>query len=114
MAEAIRSIPKNKLHEFVAFGQYGDGKIGSRKVPAYRREKGVPPHSKTETFAALKILIDNPRWKDVPFYLRSGKRLNHPMTEISIHFKNVPHSIFTHLKSDQFAPNILSFQDPAE
>jgi len=110
VAEAIRSIPRNKLHEFVALGQYGDGKINGRKVPAYRREKGVPPHSKTETFAALKILIDNPRWRDVPFYLRSGKRLNHPMTEISIHFKKVPHSIFTHLKTDQYAPNILSFR----
>jgi glucose-6-phosphate 1-dehydrogenase len=110
VAEAIRFIPKNKLHEFIAFGQYGDGKINGRKVPAYRKEKGVPPHSKTETFAALKIFIDNSRWQDVPFYLRSGKRLNHPMTEIAIHFKKVPHSIFTHLKSDQFSPNILSFR----
>ena len=110
VAEAIRPIPKNKLHEFIAFGQYGEGKIDGRKVPAYRHEKGVPPHSKTETFAALKIFIDNPRWKDVPFYLRSGKRLNHPMTEISIHFKKIPHSIFTHLKIDQFEPNILSFR----
>jgi len=110
VAEAICPILKNKLHEFVAFGQYGEGRIDGKKVPGYRREKDVPPHSKTETFAALKLLIDNPRWKDVPFYLRSGKRLNHPITEIAIHFKNVPHSIFTQLKSDQFRPNVLSFR----
>lgn len=110
VAKAIRAIPKDKMRQFVALGQYGAGKIGSRKVPAYRQEKGVPPHSTTETFAALKILIDNPRWKGVPFYLRSGKRLNHPMTEIAIHFKKVPRSIFTHLKVDQFKPNVLSFR----
>jgi glucose-6-phosphate 1-dehydrogenase len=110
VAEAIRSIPNNKLHEFIAFGQYGDGRINGHKVCAYRREKNVPPHSKTETFAALKLFIDNPRWEDVPFYLRSGKRLNHPMTEIAIHFKKIPHSIFTHLKIDHFEPNILSFR----
>jgi glucose-6-phosphate 1-dehydrogenase len=110
VAEAIRSIPKNKMHEFVALGQYGEGKYGSRKVPAYRKEKGVPAHSKTETFAALKILIDNPRWNGVPFYLRSGKRLNHALTEIAIHFKNIPHSIFTHLKLDQIKSNILTFR----
>ncbi len=110
VARAIRPIRKDKLHEFIVMGQYGDGKIGNRKVPAYRKEEGVPPHSKTETFAALKILIDNPRWKGVPFYLRSGKRLNHPMTEIAIHFKRVPRSIFTHLKVDQFKPNVLSFR----
>jgi len=110
VAEAIRSIPNNKLHEFIAFGQYGDGRINGRKVCAYRKEKDVPPHSKTETFAALKLFIDNPRWENVPFYLRSGKRLNHPMTEIAIHFKNIPHSIFTHLKIDQFKSNILSLR----
>src|SRR6202044_2193966 len=108
--KTIRPIPNSKLHDFVVLGQYGAGRIGSRKVPAYRHEKGVPPHSTTETFAAMKILIDNPRWKGVPFYLRSGKRLNHPMTEIAIHFKKVPHSIFTHLKVDRFAPNVLSFR----
>jgi glucose-6-phosphate 1-dehydrogenase len=110
VAKAIRPIPKDRLHEFIVLGQYGVGKIDSRKVPAYRHEKGVPLHSKTETFAAMKILIDNPRWKGVPFYLRSGKRLNHPMTEIAIHFKRVPRSIFTHLKVDQFKPNVLSFR----
>jgi len=110
VAKAIRAIPKNKMREFIVLGQYGGGKVGGRKVLAYRKEKGVPRHSTTETFAALKLFIDNPRWKGVPFYLRSGKRLNHPMTEIGIHFKQVPHPIFTHLKTDQYAPNVLSFR----
>jgi glucose-6-phosphate 1-dehydrogenase len=110
VAQALRTIPKNKMHEFVVLGQYGAGRIGGRQVPAYRHEKGVPPHSKTETFAAMKLLVDNPRWQGVPFYLRSGKRLNHPMTEIAIHFKKVPHTMFTHLKINQFEPNVLSFR----
>jgi glucose-6-phosphate 1-dehydrogenase len=110
LAKAIKSIPKDKMHEFVVLGQYGEGKIEDKKVPAYRQEEGVPPHSTTETFAAMKILIDNPRWKGVPFYLRSGKRLNHPMTEISVHFKKNQTSIFKHLKTDKFDPNILSIR----
>ena len=110
IAKDIQIIPTNKLHEFVAFGQYGKGRINGRKVVEYRKEQGVPAHSRTATFAALKVNIDNPRWKGAPFYLRSGKRLNHPMTEIAIHFKNVPKSIFTHLNIDQFKPNVLSLR----
>lgn len=110
VAKAIQHIPKNKLNKFIVLGQYGEGRIGSRRVPAYRKEPGIPAHSTTETFAALKLLIDNPRWRGVPFYLRSGKRLNHPMTEIGIHFKQVPNSIFKHLKADQITSNVLSLR----
>src|SRR6185436_12265422 len=60
----------------------------------YREEPGVAPDSATETFAALKLYFDNPRWQDVPFYIRSGKRLTRRVTEIAIEFKETPHSLF--------------------
>src|SRR6201984_212354 len=68
-------------------GQYGEGIIGGEHVPAYRGEEDVPPDSRTETFVAMKLLIDNWRWADVPFYLRTGKRLPARHTEIAIQFK---------------------------
>ncbi len=110
LARAIRHIPKAKIGEYVVLGQYGEGIIDGKKVHAYRQEEGVPPHSTTETFAAIKVLIDNPRWEGVPFYLRSGKRLNHPMTEIAIHFKKPQHLIYKNLKLDQLDQNVLSFR----
>ena len=62
--------------------------------PVTAQEKGVKPDSTTETFVALKLLVDNWRWSGVPFYLRTGKRLARPMTEIAIQFKQAPHMVF--------------------
>jgi len=76
----------------IVTGQYGKGAIDGETVPGYVEELGRD--SKTETFAALKAHIDNWRWKGVPFYLRTGKRLPERQTEIYIQFKGVPHSIF--------------------
>src|SRR5712671_4354997 len=75
-------------------GQYGEGMVGGEKVPAYRSEPGVAPESKTETFLALKLNIDNWRWAGVPFYVRTGKRLAKRHTEITIQFKRTPFEIF--------------------
>ena len=75
-------------------GQYGEGWIGGKKVRAYREEDGVPPDSHTETFAALRLFVDNWRWQDVPFYLRTGKRLPRQVSEIAIQFRAVPHQSF--------------------
>jgi glucose-6-phosphate 1-dehydrogenase len=63
-------------------------------VPGYREEPDVQPDSNTETYAAVKLLIDNWRWADVPFYLRSGKRLARKGSEIAIRFKSIPHRLF--------------------
>src|SRR6266700_959124 len=71
-------------------GQYGDGIVDAKRVPAYRAETGVPPNSKTETFVAMKLAIDNWRWADVPFYLRTGKRLPAQNTHIVIQFRRAP------------------------
>jgi glucose-6-phosphate 1-dehydrogenase len=71
--------------------QYGPGAIGGTPVPGYLEEDGVPPNSTTETYAAVRLDIDNWRWAGVPFYLRTGKRLARKVTEVAITLKPVPH-----------------------
>ncbi|HQU15709.1 MAG: glucose-6-phosphate dehydrogenase [Chromatiales bacterium 21-64-14] len=91
---ALRPIPQDAVSTFAVRGQYGRGWIGGQEVPAYREEPGVDPESNTETFAALKLYVDNWRWQDVPFYLRTGKRMTAQVSEISIRFRDVPHRAF--------------------
>lgn len=91
---AVRKIDKDEVHLWTVRGQYDKGWEDGKKVPAYRKEKGVASDSKTETFAALKLFIDNWRWQDVPFYLRTGKRLPEKCSEIMIQFRAVPHRSF--------------------
>jgi glucose-6-phosphate 1-dehydrogenase len=88
-------------------GQYDAGEIDGQAVPAYRSEPNVAPDSRTETFVALKLLIDNWRWADVPFYLRTGKRLPARDTEITIKFKRAPFVLFRDTPVDSLAGNIL-------
>lgn len=107
---SIRHIPLENISEFVTLGQYGKGRFGKKMVPGYRDEQGVSPHSVTPTFAAMKVFIDNWRWRGVPFYLRSGKRLSHRKTEISIHFKHVPHLMFSSVMDEYIEPNELIFR----
>jgi len=85
-------------------GQYGDGVIGDDRVPACRSEPGLSPESRTETFVALKLNIDNWRWAGVPFYLRTGKRLARRHTEITIQFKKTPFEIFCKVPVNDTAP----------
>ena len=88
-------------------GQYGPGTIDGEQVPAYRSEPNVAPDSSVDTFVALKLLIDNWRWADVPFYLRTGKRLAARDTEISITFKRAPFMLFRDTPVDQLTSNRL-------
>jgi glucose-6-phosphate 1-dehydrogenase len=102
----VRALPSESVDEFAVRGQYGPGIVLGDTVPGYREERGVDPNSATETFAALKLQFANWRWADVPFYLRSGKRLPKRVTEIAIQFKEVPHQLFT--ESDTpLQPNVL-------
>jgi glucose-6-phosphate 1-dehydrogenase len=80
--------------------------IDGKQVPAYRQEPDVNPKSNTETFAAIKFFIDNWRWADVPFYLRSGKHLANKVSEIAIRFKDIPHRLFGE-GSDEIEHNML-------
>jgi glucose-6-phosphate 1-dehydrogenase len=91
---AIQPLDSEEVLQRSVRGQYGEGMIGDQKVPAYRAEPGVAPESRTETFVALKINIDNWRWVGVPFYLRTGKRLAKRHTEITIQFKRTPFELF--------------------
>ncbi len=91
---AIRPIRREAVHDLTVRGQYGRGWVQGKCVPAYREEEGVAPDSVTPTFAALKLFVDNWRWQDVPFYLRTGKRLDRQVSEISVRFRGVPHQAF--------------------
>lgn len=105
--KSIVPINPEALIETAVRGQYGPGKLEDQNVPGYREENDVNPNSNTETFVALKLFVDNWRWADVPFYLRSGKRLPHKVTEIMIQFKRVPHLFFHLTPEDQMEPNHL-------
>ncbi|HLI29846.1 MAG TPA: glucose-6-phosphate dehydrogenase [Terriglobia bacterium] len=105
---AIRPIPLDHLSDYTVRGQYVEGWPDGQKMPAYRAEPKVSPQSTTETFAALKLYIDNWRWADVPFYLRSGKRLPKRVSEISIKFRRAPHLLFKGTSTTSIEPNLLS------
>jgi glucose-6-phosphate 1-dehydrogenase len=93
----VRSIRRFAMEEVagnVVRGQYAEGAINAKPVPAYRQEEKVKPDSNTETFVALRMFIDNWRWSGVPVYMRVGKRLPKSATEISVHFKHAPPVLF--------------------
>jgi glucose-6-phosphate 1-dehydrogenase len=104
---AARPIHRDAVAECAVRGQYGPGKSDGKKMPGYREEEGVAPDSQTETFVALKLYIDNWRWQDVPFYLRTGKRLPRQASEISIQFRAVPHRSFPPEASLAWQPSRL-------
>ncbi len=111
--KAWRAIPPIPIRDAVR-GQYGPGVIDGKKVIGYRDEDRVNPESGTETFAALRLEIENWRWAGVPFYLRAGKRLKRRATEISIQFKQPPLLIFNRMQSKgpckEIEPNLLTIR----
>lgn len=98
--------PEDVLVESVR-GQYGEGTEDGNRVPAYRGEEKVAPNSSTETFVALKLLVDNWRWADVPFYLRTGKRLAKRVTEVAIQFRRAPFVLFRDTPVEKLTANSL-------
>lgn len=92
--QSIRPYGPEVTSKLVVRGQYGAGTIAGAAVPGYRQEPGVKPDSRAESFVAAKLAIDNWRWAGVPFYIRSGKRLNRRVTEIAIRFHRAPHVMF--------------------
>jgi glucose-6-phosphate 1-dehydrogenase len=92
--QSFRPINRKEIPRQVIRGQYVASHVQGEKMKGYRSEKGVPEESRTETFVAMKFYIDNWRWGDVPFYIRTGKRLPTKVTEIVVHFKPSPHMLF--------------------
>lgn len=107
---AIREVKPEQVNEITVRGQYGPGWVAGQPVPGYRDERQVDANSMTETYVALKLLIDNWRWAGVPFYLRTGKRLPRRVTEIAIQFKSVPHPLFQGSAADSLEPNVLAIR----
>ncbi len=97
---AIQPMTSEQVAKFTVRGQYGPGKIDGKPVPGYRQEPGVNPHSMTETYAAVEFHVDNWRWAGVPFYVRAGKRLARPLTEVAVHFKRTPQALFSRNPED--------------
>ncbi len=96
----FRPLTEKDLRENVILGQYTASNIRGQQLKAYRDEEGVAANSRTETYAALKMYIDNWRWSGVPFYLRTGKRMPTRVTEIVLYLKKTPHPFFTACASD--------------
>jgi glucose-6-phosphate 1-dehydrogenase len=105
--QAIRPVDLETLSRTAVRGQYGGGWRDGQPVPGYRSEINVLPDSLMETFAALKLYVDNWRWQDVPFYLRTGKRLPAKVSEINIQFRPVPHQVFPFPPGQERQPNRL-------
>lgn len=110
LLRSIRPFDLGRLDDSWVRGQYGPGIMNGERVKAYLDESGVKLGSRTETFVAARLFIDNWRWQDVPFYLRTGKRLAAKDTEIAITFKKVPHSLFSSVGLDELPANVLVLQ----
>ena len=105
---AVRRIGRDEVSKYAVRGQYDAGWMEGEKVPAYREEKNVDPKSAIETFAAAKFYIDNWRWQDVPFYIRTGKRLHQKTTVINIEFRPAPNYAFPPEAAETWRPNRLT------
>jgi glucose-6-phosphate 1-dehydrogenase len=102
---SIRPISREAVHAQAFRAQYRSARPGGEAVAGYTQEKGVAAGSTTETFAALKLYIDNWRWRNVPFYLRTGKRMGESNSLISIRFKHPPQQLFRETAIEQLKPN---------
>jgi glucose-6-phosphate 1-dehydrogenase len=105
--KSVRPIRPDLVDDFTVRGQYGAGEFANQKTAGYRREKGVAPESRTETFVALKLFIDNWRWSGMPFYLRTGKFLADKLSEVVVRFRAPPLTLFQKQCSTEVYPNDL-------
>lgn len=110
LLESVRHIRPRDVKRYAVRAQYGAGSVGRKPIRAYRREEGVNPRSRTETYVALQLEIDNWRWAGVPFFLRTGKSLAQSVTEIAVQFRPAPARLFPNSTADNVAPNQLIFQ----
>ena len=105
--KSIRPVRQSAVRAHAFRAQYGAGFVDGKRVNSYLEEKDVPPNSTTETYAAMKLYIDNWRWRDVPFYVRTGKRMAESKSAVSIRFKQPPQRLFVNTVVDQLKPDWL-------
>jgi glucose-6-phosphate 1-dehydrogenase len=110
LLRAIMPLSPKEVAERTVRGQYTAGVVDGEQVVGYKEEKGVRPDSTTETFVALKLFIENWRWADVPFYIRTGKHLPKRSTEVTIQFKRVPHQLYKPSETKGLVPNRLTIR----
>ncbi|MFT8323112.1 MAG: glucose-6-phosphate dehydrogenase [Bacillus sp. (in: firmicutes)] len=103
---AMRSFEGEEVKKYFVRGQYGKGIVNDVELPSYREEQMVNPESNTETYVAGKVLIDNFRWAGVPFYIRTGKRMESKSTKIVVQFKDIPMNLYEHPEKE-LTPNLL-------
>lgn len=105
--KAMRPMTAEQISKNAVRGQYSSGMSCGSRVNGYREEQGVDPNSNTESYAAMKLLVENWRWQGVPFYLRTGKRMPRKLSQIVVNFKPIPHQMFPPTATDSFEPNRL-------
>jgi glucose-6-phosphate 1-dehydrogenase len=107
LLRSVEPLTPEQVLQYAVRGQYGPGQVDGSRVPAYRDESKVAQASPTETFVALRLVLDNWRWAGVPFYVRTGKRLPKRLTEIVIQFKHAPATLFQHTSVQRLTTNRL-------
>lgn len=107
LLRSIRPMSVDEVAKRTVRGQYGAGNVDGKNVPGYREEKNVSASSRTETYAAVEVYVDNWRWAGVPFYIRTGKRLKRHLSEIRVHLKRTPQALFASAPSDHVGPNVI-------
>jgi len=108
--KVLDSICNVDYEQDVVLGQYGSNSINDNKIKSYRDEDNVDKNSKTPTYAAIRVFLDNWRWEGVPIYLRTGKRMKQKLTEVTIQFKPTPHLMFKTNKREEREHNMLTFR----
>jgi glucose-6-phosphate 1-dehydrogenase len=108
--KSLRPMDEGCALRSIVIGRYARGTVAGKPAPAYLEEEGVDPKSVTETYVAFKAFIDNWRWAEVPFYLRTGKRLAERVTEVAIHFKGAPRVLFNRDAAAPLCPNLLTLR----
>ncbi len=110
LLRSVRPIDMDNMQRQVVRGQYQNGSVGGKSVLGYREEPSISENSRTETYLAMRLEIDNWRWSEVPFYIRTGKRLARKITEVDIVFKAPPHRIFKQVGIERLQPNVLGLR----
>ncbi len=107
LLHSVEIMEPDRVDSLVVRGQYDRGWLQGNQVASYREEDGVDPNSNTETYVAMKMMVDNWRWAGVPIYIRTGKRLHNRVTEVALQFKRVPHLAFADRLSRELTPNYI-------